>query len=169
MFVCPSDNRAQRSKTMLDNNGGRGNYPYSYSLNELFGNPIIGIQNPGSDGVNYSTNMRFGGKPFNGRISSIKQQHEKVLLVCEDEQTIDDGQFRAAPGNWNSPTGQVNAVASRHMTRKMTARNTALRDDVNRDARGNVGFIDGHVEFFNRKDALRARHSGRPDPDPAGF
>ena len=37
------------------------------------------------------------------------------------------------------------------------------------DARGNVGFADGHVDFFSRKDALRAKYSGNPTPDPVGF
>jgi prepilin-type N-terminal cleavage/methylation domain-containing protein len=39
----------------------------------------------------------------------------------------------------------------------------------NQDARGNATFGDGHGEFISRKDALRGNHTGRPDPDPAGF
>ena len=39
----------------------------------------------------------------------------------------------------------------------------------NEEARGNVGFADGHGEFFSRKDALRPRYSGDPNPEPTGF
>ena len=39
----------------------------------------------------------------------------------------------------------------------------------NEEARGNVGFADGHGEFFSRKDALRQKYSGSPVPDPVGF
>jgi prepilin-type processing-associated H-X9-DG protein len=39
----------------------------------------------------------------------------------------------------------------------------------NENARGNVGFADGHAEFFSRKDALRRKHSGNFADDPPGF
>ena len=43
------------------------------------------------------------------------------------------------------------------------------RNEGNQNARGNVGFADGHGEFFSRKDAIRSRYSGNPAPDPAAF
>jgi prepilin-type processing-associated H-X9-DG protein len=39
----------------------------------------------------------------------------------------------------------------------------------NEEARGNVGFADGHGAYFSRKDALRQRHSGNPNDDPLNF
>jgi hypothetical protein len=59
-------------------------------------------------------------------------------------------------------------VASRHFLKRAKA-STHLASTGNEDARGNVCFSDGHGEFLSRKDALRGKYSGRPDPDPPGF
>lgn len=158
VFRCPSDNLAMRPQ-YIDGAGGRGPYRYSYSANLYYMNPVYTW--PGTN-----TGQRVDGV-FNGKITSIKNPTEKVLLVCEDEQSLDDGVFNPNPDNW--ATGRVNAVSSRHLAKKDTVRNLTFTSDVNKDSRGNVGFADGHAEFFGRMDALRARHSGRPVPDPVGF
>lgn len=158
VFRCPSDNLAMRPQ-YIDGNGGRGPYRYSYSANLYYMNPVYTW--PGTP-----TGARTDGV-FNGKITSIKSPSEKVLLVCEDEQSIDDGVFNPNPDQW--ATGRVNAVSSRHNARKDAVRNLTFGGDPNKDSRGNVGFADGHAEFFGRKDALRARYSGRPVADPVGF
>jgi prepilin-type N-terminal cleavage/methylation domain-containing protein/prepilin-type processing-associated H-X9-DG protein len=154
VFRCPSDNLAQRNS--IDSSGaasGRGPYRYSYSMNRWYAGNNVGD--------------RFDGR-FSGKISSIRSPSTKILLVCEDEQTIDDGVFNPNPANFLSG-GQINAVAARHEGRRADARNFVQTTLQNKNALGNVGFADGHVEFFSRKDALRQRHTGNPTPDPVGF
>jgi len=57
-------------------------------------------------------------------------------------------------------------VASRHSSSKrVNARSGVYLANKNLDARGNVTFVDGHGEMLSRKDALRGKYSGRPDPD----
>jgi prepilin-type N-terminal cleavage/methylation domain-containing protein/prepilin-type processing-associated H-X9-DG protein len=164
MFRCPSDQLTNRPG--IDDNGniaGRGAFRYSYSANIYFMNPI---QNGG--GLTGAAE-RYAGSTFTGKITSIKVPAEKILLVCEDELSMDDGTFNANPGNWNSATGRVNLVASRHQAKFVEARSITNPSFINKDAKGNVAFVDGHAEFFSRKDALRAKHSGRAAADPVGF
>src|SRR5207245_2856152 len=83
LFVCPSDNRAMRTKnTAADNNGGKGYNRYSYAMNSLFGNPVktaAPFYDPTGTG-NWGTNDRRGFT-FNGKISSIKRPSECILLI----------------------------------------------------------------------------------------
>jgi prepilin-type N-terminal cleavage/methylation domain-containing protein/prepilin-type processing-associated H-X9-DG protein len=159
VFRCPSDQLDARPNA---DQGGRGAYRYSYSANEFWTNHIRGA-------VGYPANARYGGTTFTGKITSIKVPSEKILLVCEDEFTIDDGIFVPNPHNWD--LARVNMVAARHTLKPAGARNTNAANPwtLNQDARGNVSFCDGHAEWFSRKDALRAKYSGRPDPDPVGY
>jgi prepilin-type processing-associated H-X9-DG protein len=110
---------------------------------------------------------------FNGKLSGIRKPSEKILFICEDERNVNDGAYDPRPDQWAAATGsdpQLDLLASRHETRKSsrTRHVTSVRSP-NEDARGNVVFADGHGEFFGRKDALRQRYTGNPNPDPAGF
>jgi prepilin-type processing-associated H-X9-DG protein len=144
----------------IDNS--RGGFRYSYTANDWYMNPI---QNTFAAG--FAKDDRYGGTKFTGKITSIKTPSEKVLLVCTDELTLIDGIFKAAPASWAA--SKCNLVSSRHEKKVVSGANNINPAAINQNARGNVGFTDGHAEFFSRKDALRARYSGRPDADPAGF
>ena len=154
IFRCPSDNLPQRP-----NASGNRPYRYSYSINDYIAN---------GDKSQFGTDQRFGFK-WNGKLASIRASSEKILFICEDEKTLDDGVFRPNPFNWNS--GSVNAVASRHMNKIKKARGGQWTGDGNitEDARGNVSFCDGHAEFFGRKDAVRQKYTGSPTADPIPF
>lgn len=161
VFRCPSDQLDSRGN--IDDGGslsGRGGYRYSYSANNMYMNPI-------QNGGGATPGERYAGAVFTGKITSIKVPAEKILIVCEDEQSLDDGIFNANPANWDA--GRVNLVAARHQAKHVPGRSVANPATLNKDARGNVGFADGHAEFFGRKDALRSRYTGRAAPDPAGF
>jgi prepilin-type N-terminal cleavage/methylation domain-containing protein/prepilin-type processing-associated H-X9-DG protein len=168
VFRCPSDVLERRPKNSADNNGGRGPYRYSYSMNAYVMNPLFkGPGNNPNTGQPWKDGDRWGFT-FTGKISSIKRQSEVLLGVCEDELTIDDGVFSPNAANWNDQA--INAVSSRHESRSKKAKGNVFgTTDVNEDARGNVVFCDGHGEFMSRKDALRAKHSANPNQDPAGF
>jgi prepilin-type N-terminal cleavage/methylation domain-containing protein/prepilin-type processing-associated H-X9-DG protein len=154
VYRCPSDNLPQRP-----NASSNRPYRYSYSINDYVA---------GGDKPQFGTAQRFDFV-WNGKLGSIKKPSEKVLFICEDEKTLDDGVYRPNPGNWG--IGSVNAVASRHMSQIKKARGGTWKGDGDKtdDARGNVSFCDGHAEFFGRKDALRQRHTGSPTADPVGF
>ena len=159
IFRCPSDNIQQRNS---NNDTSTGWYRYSYAMNQVYSGIAVGKTRITVEGL------------FSGKISSIKKPSEKLLIVCEDEQTINDGEFSGSATRYanNEYTDQV---SSRHemKRKKVTWGNegstAANNDKTNQNGRGNVGFADGHAEFFSRKDALRQRHTGSATADPANY
>ena len=149
VFRCPSDNLLNRPPQTAGKE-----YRYSYSMNIYYMNPI------------FASGLRYDGK-FSGKISSIRNASEKVLIVCEDEGSIDDGVFSPSATNWVNQKS-VNAVAARHEN-KWKKTGTIANPQATENARGNVGFCDGHGEFMSRKDAISAKYSGNPTLDPPGF
>jgi len=145
LFRCPSDDLRMRPNMVT---GGQGAYRYSYAANDWYMNPI---QNTFAAG--FAKEDRYGGTKFTGKITSVKTPAEKVMLVCTDELTLSDGIFKASPANWAA--GMCNMVSSRHEKKVVSAASNANPAALNKDARGNVSFVDGHAEFFSRKDALR--------------
>ena len=80
---------------------------------------------------------------------------ERLMLVCEDELTINDGVFDLEKGLISDYPEEV--LANRHDPRRhrdwlrspiSVRRNTGTRPD--RTDRGNVAFLDGHVDFVTR-------------------
>jgi len=162
VFRCPSDNLLNRPKAYQGT--GTKAYRYSYSISDHFANPVQQCKPAPPAGVPAGARNGF---VFNGKISSIRTPSEKVLFICEDEQTIDDGIFSPQASQW--ATNAVNAVASRHENKYRTAKVSATDLNPNVNSRGNVGFCDGHAEFMSRKEALSQRYSGNWNPDPKGF
>lgn len=158
VYRCPSDRLEGHMKNSGDNNGGRGLYRYSYSMNVNVslrdGNPyrVVGVPE------------RSWGR-FSGKISSIKNSSEIILFVCEDELTIDDGAFVPNPYNWGN--GNIQAVATRHDLKVAKARGNAFGlANQNENGYGIVSFCDGHAGRISRVDALRRNHTGNAFPDP---
>ena len=151
VYRCPSDNLPQRP-----NASGTGAYRYSYSWNDFVALP---------DTYSSFKGQRFGFL-WNGKITSVRRPAEIILLICEDEKTLDDGCYRPDPTKWGN--GSVNVVASRHMSQIKKASGNVWHGDngLTDNARGNVSFFDGHAEFFDRKDATRQRYTGSPNADP---
>lgn len=159
IFRCPSDTVEARPNAM---DSGKLPYRYSYSMNIMYTNPIF---QAAQDTLTTAPikGQRIDGM-FAGKISSIKNASQKVLIVDEDALTIDDGTFSPRYAKWLSGE-PVNAVAARHETKFKKAASSVNPNQPNVNARGNVGFADGHGEFLSRADALRARYSGNPNPD----
>jgi prepilin-type N-terminal cleavage/methylation domain-containing protein/prepilin-type processing-associated H-X9-DG protein len=164
VFICPEDTRARPKAT---NKWDR----YSYSANDYVTMPlqVCKFTSPpaGYDNTIHSNGIQRSDFWFTGKISSIKHPAEVVLLICEDERTIDDAIFQANAGDY-AAGNQINAVADRHQQRKALT-STAMGTTGNKNAMGNVSFCDGHAEFFPRKAAVSQKYSGNVYPDPAGF
>ena len=158
VFRCPSDNLDARPKASTTN----GAYRYSYSMNVMW-SPYK-LPNTGRVcGETCQGGTITGTFKYFGKLSSIKRPAEHILIICEDEQTIDDNQWSVGQTtNWLSPTGTIGAVSARHTNRRANANSGAGSTNVtnNQDTRGNVAFCDGHVEFFSRKEALRMKYTG---------
>jgi len=96
------------------------------------------------------------------KLTQMRPSGQRILLICEDEKTIDDGLYNPNTDAWVNTGGTINAVAARH-TRTKTSRETKDK------TMGNVAFCDGHGEFMSRMDALRQKYTGNPNPDNAQF
>jgi prepilin-type N-terminal cleavage/methylation domain-containing protein len=157
VFRCPSD-ILQARPSHADTS--HGSYYYSYTMNVYYANPVSANGN------------RIDGR-FNGKITSIKNAAHKILFICEDERTIRNGSYSPDPTNWLNPSPPANTVvdllASRHSTANAKAMSLLNQTPGAQDAYGEAGFCDGHVEWIDRRDSMRATYTGSPTPDPAGL
>ena len=173
IFRCPADDYTARLSRMDQSHGA---YRYSYAMNIAWATPKSGalpFAFPNFPAKSFGA-PRFDGT-FNGKISSIRDPSNRILLICEDYKTLDDGSFKPDATDWSNNTVIIDLLSSRHDTRARKASNRGFSpnggvvQEGNEDCLGNVAFCDGHGAFFSRKDALRARYSGNPNPDPVGF
>lgn len=169
VFRCPSDNLLSRPSHA---DPSHGYYRYSYAMNQSYTNPVHQYARiPYGTGL-WPRGVRCDGI-FTGKIQSIKKPSEKILLICEDEKTLEDGCYQVWPERWDNPSlGDkqiMDVLASRHELRTKRAKSLMMNKEGHEDARGNVVFCDGHGGFISRKDALRSRYTGNPNPDPPGF
>lgn len=135
VFRCPSDDPLIRPRKI-----SADPYPYSYTFNLFFASN--------------------GGDPFGrrARIGAIKNSSEKMILMEEDEISLDDGNFH--------PTlvGQTieNFLGTRHEKprlldwQKWNSRSIAVRPD--RAQRGNIAFADGHGDYVARAYTWDVKH-----------
>jgi prepilin-type N-terminal cleavage/methylation domain-containing protein/prepilin-type processing-associated H-X9-DG protein len=176
IFRCPSDDLSNRPSAQ---NNGKDADRYSYSINMMFTCPVAAATVPYVPDPVLSSSQQAtayaqtngvaarDGFTFNGRISSIKRPSEHILLIDEDEQSIDDASANLNAENYVT-VGNVNAIAARHELRFKKTKGLGTTT-ATEDARGNAAFCDGHGEFMSRKESLLRQHTGRPDPNPPGF
>ncbi len=115
---CPSDDPSARSRVLTDP------YPYSYTFN-------------------FSFSQNFFGRVC--KLGTIVHSSDKMMIVCEDEWSADDGNW---DGRLVSQTNE-NVLANRHSRPRNTTWEyaQALPAGARPDAGeiGNVGFADGHA------------------------
>jgi prepilin-type N-terminal cleavage/methylation domain-containing protein/prepilin-type processing-associated H-X9-DG protein len=146
VFRCPSDDTRARINIQAG-----GPYAYSYTMNAFFESNRQRITNV----------VKLGG---------IRNPSRKVLLVEEDERTINDGLW-APPyvgiRSYDVPdqTGD-DMLAIRHDRRRIEpdpyGLDPLLTGGRNNDRRGNAAFADGHAEYVPRSFAHTAE-AVRPD------
>lgn len=146
IFRCPSDTIARRL-AFLPDNGGRGLYRYSYSMNICFGNKNITYDAAG--------NMVGLGSHAHRKTGQVRLTSHKIMYIDESEVSINNGEYNPTvnPANADSTSADYTAIAERHELK-------AKRNS--QDAKGNVAFADGHAEFFSRLDAFKKQYC---DPD----
>lgn len=171
VFRCPSDNLQQRPSA---NDSSHGFYRYSYAMNVGYANPVYRYSRADGTG-NFDVGERSDGR-FNGKLGSIRNASSKVLFICQDEKTLDDGAYLPDPYRWTvtgSDSRILDCISSRHSkaNARANSKNSSGGNNTQgyEDVLGNAGFADGHGEVISRKDALRQRHTGNPNPDPIGF
>ncbi|HZN64227.1 MAG TPA: H-X9-DG-CTERM domain-containing protein [Tepidisphaeraceae bacterium] len=128
VFRCPSDNPDLRTRFDTSRQGPR-RYEFSYSMNGRFAS---------------------NWNPAGPRITATPNPSGKMLVLEEDELSLDDGHYW--PDGYGGPL--ENFLGTRHNRprlrdwRRWQSFPQAQRPD--RMERGNVAFADGHVEFVPR-------------------
>ena len=128
-LVCPSDTMARRPGVI---------YQFSYSSNYLITRLPIG----------------FGAYPGESsdplRITQIVNSSDKILLIDETAETVDDGCWA-----WMSTLGSgQNIISVRHMKRQ-EQRQLLTQPNA---GRGNVVFADFHADYIERKKSFDSNH-----------
>jgi prepilin-type N-terminal cleavage/methylation domain-containing protein/prepilin-type processing-associated H-X9-DG protein len=148
LFRCPTDEWEGHTKP-----SPTAPYKFSYSMNQLLTNANQSyLKGPP---YNFPNNL------FRMKISMVRNASDKIMLVDETEQTIDDGVWKpflildpnANPIVYNVGAGTTtnpNQLADRHEQHK---------DKTNPLGRGNAVFCDGHAEFISRVDAGTQAHN----------
>jgi prepilin-type processing-associated H-X9-DG protein/prepilin-type N-terminal cleavage/methylation domain-containing protein len=114
LYRCPT----------VELNEYRWGYPYSYSLNEK----ISGYQ-----GANHPCL----------RISQIRRPAQKLLMIDESIDTVDDGCWA-----WQESAGSGrNVMSNRHEQKRESVTDPHY-------GRGNVMFADGHADFISRRNSF---------------
>lgn len=172
VFRCPSDQIERRPS---HNDPSHGYYRYSYAMSTAYSWPVYTFPQEWPGRPPFRPGERVDGF-FNGKKSSIKNAASKVLFICQDEKTIDDGAYNPRPFLWferGNDSRILDVVSARHTKANAKANSKNANGGNNsegyEDVLGNVGFADGHGDFFSRKDALRSKHSGNPNRDPPNF
>ena len=146
MMRCPAD---EMDTHQIDGRTGFA-YRFSYSMNSAFGSePGVKVTNRGAT----------------PRVTAINRPAEKILVVEENERTINDGFWVA--GTYQNPDVRTSTwnvtydyLSVRHDTRKAEFMDPSGFDGflLESDKRGNVLFVDGHTEFVTRLFAHSAKH-----------
>jgi prepilin-type N-terminal cleavage/methylation domain-containing protein len=90
-----------------------------------------------------------GVSPPTLRLSKVKRPSEKILIICENAESIDDGIW----ANQDNPNPGLfrNSLSARHDR-------SAEKTSDPTFGRGIAGFVDGHSEFIERKLSFDPRH-----------
>jgi prepilin-type N-terminal cleavage/methylation domain-containing protein/prepilin-type processing-associated H-X9-DG protein len=104
----------------------------------------------------YTMNMPMSSLYLKHAITTIRNPSEKFLIIDEDEQTLDDGNFNP----YLVGTSIENILSSRHEF----VRGPSAAASRSTKLRGNLLFCDGHVDFVPRQFTQDPRHY-----DPAQF
>ena len=122
-LTCPSDERLAQPRVLTDA------YPFSYSFN-------------------FSFSQTYFGEVC--KLGRIRRSTDKILIVCEDEWSLDDSNW---DGRLVSQTNE-NVLSNRHMRPRNTSWYSVqsllapFRPDRNQT--GNVAFADGHADVIPR-------------------
>lgn len=148
VLQCPSDQLNYRPAS-----SGEGPYPCSYTLNNFFRSVDL-------------SNTSFPNIQGVEKITQVALSSEKVLIIEEDEHTLDDGYATIYPyppqsNGLAGTTAKTNLLAIRHDLRHRFQPETVTNSIPvpNGQCRGNVGFCDGHAEFAYRNFAHSAYHT----------
>jgi prepilin-type processing-associated H-X9-DG protein len=100
------------------------------------------------------------------KITQVKRSAEKIIVYEEDERAMRDGRGQLqSPAIGNNVDNIVGMLSIRHDNKRVNPDDPPksqgqerIEDQVNRERRGNVGFVDGHADYVSRLYASDRSH-----------
>jgi len=147
VFRCPSDD--------INSRRPGSNYRFSYSANYL----ILRLPASGWPGIykTFYNNQAESNAPM--RISEIASASDKIVLIDESAQTVDDGCW--AWMEKPNPGDGFNIISNRHMKRSelIKGNSSGYSTDLTKDnGKGNAVFADGHADYIDRALSFNAKN-----------
>ncbi|MDB5323972.1 MAG: type secretion system protein [Phycisphaerales bacterium] len=144
VFRCPSDDFS--ASRPIQNSAVCGPYMFSYVMNWW----IAG------GGTNAELKTAPSDVKICHKLSQVRRSSEVILMYEEDLSTIDDGQ-----GVIWAPDRGANLLALRHDLTKKRLPDvvSAASPFPNGDGKGNVLFVDAHVDYVERKFCHAKEHA----------
>ena len=156
VMICPSDDPTWRQLQSQDY------YPYSYVMN---GYMSWGINSsPYLPGV-LKNNLRFKDDAA-FKINQVRNSASKIMVYEEDERAMRDGRGQLqSPAIGNNAANIIGMLAIRHDSKRInpdpapsSVGQEKIENQVNRERKGNVGFVDGHADYVSRLYASSREH-----------
>ena len=124
-FICPSDYLPTHLHPQT--NANYGPYNFSYTMNQLLGS--------------------YASGPPPIRVTKVKRPSQMILFVEQEDTGIDDGM-------WCPSWGNTDYLATVHdKTAKVEKQFNTGNYMPNPKSKGNVAFLDCHVEYIAKQDA----------------
>jgi prepilin-type N-terminal cleavage/methylation domain-containing protein/prepilin-type processing-associated H-X9-DG protein len=155
IFRCPSDDDPTAHPVALDwgpNTFHPGyTYPYSYCYNRCFGSAEV---------IHWRRQPWYSDNGFICiQFTKVKDAASAVVMGEVDERHLSDGSWEPTLGTSNGVVW-AELLSTRH-DRPMPREKWGpgyVPDQANPDGRGNVAFVDGHVDYVTRRYAHDVRH-----------
>jgi prepilin-type processing-associated H-X9-DG protein len=107
--------------------------------------------------VTPKNNLRY---PLNAawKITQVRRSADKIIVYEEDERCARDGRGQMeSPAIGNNPANVIGLLAIRHDRNRVNPDDVPssvgqqlIEDQVNRERKGNVAYVDGHADYVSR-------------------
>jgi prepilin-type N-terminal cleavage/methylation domain-containing protein/prepilin-type processing-associated H-X9-DG protein len=157
IMLCPSDDSIYRRITNADGT----QYPYSYVMNSYMSFGTNRNPHRPDTITNPKNNLRFPELAA-WKMTQVRKASNKIIVYELDERAMQDGRGQLqSPPVGMAAVNIIGLLAIRHdRTRKQpddvpTAAGPLrlIENQINKDCRGNAGFLDGHAEYITRLEA----------------
>jgi prepilin-type N-terminal cleavage/methylation domain-containing protein/prepilin-type processing-associated H-X9-DG protein len=165
VMICPSDPSIWRK---VPNSDGT-TYPYSYTMNGYMSWGTNSSPWVPATIITPKNNLKYPAEAA-WKISQVRRSSEKIIVYEEDERAVRDGRGQLqSPAIGNNVDNIVGMLAIRHDNKIVYPDDVppigptgVIENQVNREKKGNVAFVDGHADYVTRLYAHnRAHYSAR--------
>lgn len=159
IMLCPSDDPHWRQLQDSDY------YPYSYVMNGYLSFGTNSNPHVPATVTSPKNNLRYKADAA-WKISQVRNSSEKIIVYEEDERAMRDGRGQLqSPAIGSNASNIIGMLSIRHDTKRInpdpapsSVGQEKIEDQINRERKGNVAFVDGHADYVTRLYASSRAH-----------